>query len=43
MYAAPVLKRTLGLTSDAILLTLASPFFLAWWTVRAVRRWTTKS
>ena len=38
MYAAPVLKRAVTLTSDAIVLTIASPFFAIWWIVRAVRR-----
>ncbi len=38
MYATPILKRTLTLTADAVVLTLASPFFAAWWIVRSVRR-----
>jgi hypothetical protein len=38
MYAAPVLRRAVSLTSDAILLTLASPIFAAWWIVRAIRK-----
>lgn len=38
MGILPILKRTLGLTSDAILLTIASPFFAAWWLSRIVRR-----
>jgi hypothetical protein len=33
-----VLKRAVALTSDAILLTLASPFFAAWWLARRIRR-----
>ncbi|MEQ1651512.1 MAG: hypothetical protein ABL897_03400 [Hyphomicrobium sp.] len=39
MHQIPVMKRALYLTSDAIVLTLASPFFAIWWSVRAVRRW----
>ena len=38
MYAAPLFKRAVTLTSDAIVLTIASPFFAIWWIVRAVRR-----
>jgi hypothetical protein len=38
MYATPIMKRTISLTSDAIVLTLASPFFAVWWIVRTVRR-----
>ena len=30
--------RVLTLTSDAIVLTLASPFFAVWWIVRTARR-----
>jgi hypothetical protein len=37
MYATPILKRAVSLTSDAIVLTLASPFFVAWWLVRTLR------
>ena len=38
MYAIPIYKRALWLTSDAIVLTLASPFFAAWWIARAIKR-----
>jgi hypothetical protein len=38
MFETPVLHRALYLTSDAIVLTLAAPFFAAWWIVRAVRK-----
>lgn len=38
MYATPILKRAICLTSDAIVLTIASPFLAVWWIVRAVRR-----
>ena len=43
MYETPVLKRAAYLTSDVIILTLASPVFAIWWIVRTVRRMTTKS
>jgi hypothetical protein len=33
------LRRGIGLMSDAIVLTLASPFFGIWFLYRAVRRW----
>jgi hypothetical protein len=38
MYATPVYKRAVYLMSDAIVLTIASPFLAVWWIVRAVRR-----
>jgi hypothetical protein len=38
MYETPILHRALYLTSDAIVLTLASPFLAVWWILRAVRR-----
>jgi hypothetical protein len=38
MHETPILHRALYLTSDAIVLTLASPFLAVWWIVRAVRR-----
>jgi hypothetical protein len=38
MYATPVLKRAFSLMSDAIVLTIASPFLAVWWIVRAMRR-----
>ena len=38
MYETPVLMRAVYLISDAIVLTLASPFFAAWWLFRAVRK-----
>lgn len=37
MQAVPVLKRAAGLTSDAILLTIASPFFAIWWLTRQMK------
>ena len=40
MYATPVYKRALSLTSDAIVLTLASPFFAVWWIARTIKRLT---
>jgi hypothetical protein len=33
-----VAKHVLSLTSDAIVLTLAAPFFAVWWIVRTTRR-----
>ena len=38
IFPVTVLKRTLTLTSDAIVLTLASPFFAVWWAYRMVKR-----
>ena len=38
MYATPVLKRAMYLMSDAVVLTLASPFFAVWWLTRLARR-----
>jgi hypothetical protein len=38
MYATPVYKRAVYLLSDAIVLTIASPFLAVWWIVRAMRR-----
>jgi hypothetical protein len=38
MYATPVYKRILFLASDAVVLTLASPFFAVWWLNKFVRR-----
>jgi hypothetical protein len=40
MHAAPIYKRALSLTSDAIILTLASPFLVVWWLVRTLKRLT---
>ena len=40
MYAIPVYKRALSLTMDAIVLTLASPFFAVWWVARTIKRLT---
>lgn len=42
MYQTPVLKRAAYLTSDLIILTLASPIFAIWWGVRTARRFLTK-
>ena len=38
IFPANVLKRTLTLSSDAIVLTLASPFFAVWWAFTLVKR-----
>ncbi len=38
MFETPVLMRAIYLTSDAIVLTLASPFLAAWWLFRVVRK-----
>ncbi len=38
MYAIPVYKRAVWLTADAIVLTIASPFFAVWWVARAIKR-----
>jgi hypothetical protein len=38
MYETPILHRAVFLISDAIVLTLASPFLAVWWIVRAVRK-----
>ena len=38
MYATPVYKRALYLTSDAIVLTLAAPFLAVWWIMREIKR-----
>lgn len=38
LEVAVVAKRALSLTSDAIVLTLAAPFFAVWWMVRTTRR-----
>ena len=38
IFPATVLKRTLTLASDAVVLTLASPFFAVWWTYKMVKR-----
>ena len=43
IFPVIVLKRTLTLTLDAILLTLASPFFALWWATRLVRKLAGKS
>ena len=36
--ALRIAKRTLTLGSDAIVLTIASPFFLAWWIYKGAKR-----
>jgi hypothetical protein len=38
LSVATIAKRALSLTSDAIVLTLAAPFFAVWWVVRMTRR-----
>lgn len=38
MQAVPVLKRAAGLTSDIVLLTLASPIFAVWWLTRLIKK-----
>lgn len=38
MQGVPIMKRVVTLTSDAIVLTLASPFFAVWWLSRCARR-----
>lgn len=38
IFPVTVLKRTLTLTADAIVLTLAAPFFAVWWLYRAAKR-----
>ena len=39
---ASAASRALTLTCDAIILTLAAPFFVVWWVVRAVRRYSSR-
>ena len=39
---ASAASRALTLTCDAIILTLAAPFFAVWWVVRAVRRYSSR-
>jgi hypothetical protein len=38
MHTIPMYKRAVWLTADAIVLTIASPFFAAWWLTRAIKR-----
>lgn len=38
IFPLAVLKRTVTLASDAVVLTLASPFFAVWWTYKMVKR-----
>jgi hypothetical protein len=35
---ATIARRSITLTWDAIVLTVASPFFAAWWAWRTIRR-----
>lgn len=37
--ASGAVKRAIGLGSDAIVLTLASPFFAGWFIFRLMKRW----
>lgn len=39
MYRTPMPIRIAQLTADAVILTLASPFFAVWWLVRKGRQW----
>lgn len=38
MYTDSVYKRAIWLTSDAIVLTIAAPFFAIWWIGRTIKR-----
>ena len=38
MHADSVYKRAIWLMSDAVVLTIASPFFAVWWIARAIKR-----
>lgn len=38
MHADSIYKRAVWLMSDAVVLTIAAPFFAVWWIGRAIKR-----